>query len=113
MTEAGPPNTTPTPKTTPSPNRPKVLIVGAGLGGVMLGAFLEKAGVPYDIFERAAIVKPLGSAMAFGCNVMGLFRQLGIEKEFLEQAKLNICLEVYSKEKELLLKYDYPLQEEK
>lgn len=51
--------------------------------------------------------------MAFGCNVMGIFRQLGIEKEFLEQAKLNVCLEVYSKEKQLLLKYDYPLQEEK
>ncbi|KAF9388185.1 hypothetical protein CPB97_001485 [Podila verticillata] len=113
MTEAGLPNTTPTPKTTPSPKRPKVLIVGAGLGGVVLGAFLEKAGVPYEIYERAAIVKPLGSAMAFGCNVMGIFRHLGIEKEFLEQAKLNVCLEVYSKEKELLLKYDYPLQEEK
>lgn len=60
MTEAGLPNTTPTPETTPSPKRPKVLIVGAGLGGVVLGAFLEKAGVPYEIYERAAIVKPLG-----------------------------------------------------
>lgn len=66
MTEAGLSNTTPTPESTPtpetspSPKRPKVLIVGAGLGGVVLGALLEKAGVPYDIYERAAIVKPLG-----------------------------------------------------
>lgn len=39
---------------------PTVLIVGAGLGGVMLGALLEKANIPYTIFERAPNVKPLG-----------------------------------------------------
>lgn len=40
--------------------KPTVLIVGAGLGGLLLGALLEKSGVPYTIFERAATVKPLG-----------------------------------------------------
>lgn len=40
--------------------RPKVIIVGAGLGGVVLGALLEKAGVDFDVYERASIVKPLG-----------------------------------------------------
>lgn len=41
-------------------NKPTVLIVGAGLGGLMLGALLERQGVPYTILERAAAVKPLG-----------------------------------------------------
>jgi len=40
--------------------KPTVIIVGAGLGGLMLGALLEKSDVPYAIFERAAAVKPLG-----------------------------------------------------
>lgn len=40
--------------------RPKVIIVGAGLGGLTLGLLLEKAKVPYVIFERAPAVKPLG-----------------------------------------------------
>lgn len=43
-----------------SNDKPTVLIVGAGLGGLMLGALLEKSNVPYTIFERAAMVKPLG-----------------------------------------------------
>ena len=43
-----------------SNDKPTVLIVGAGLGGLMLGALLEKSNVPYIIFERAAMVKPLG-----------------------------------------------------
>lgn len=42
--------------------RPKVLIVGAGLGGLTLGAILEKSDIPYEIFERAAKVKPLGNS---------------------------------------------------
>lgn len=41
-------------------SRPNVIIVGAGIGGVTLGLLLEIAGVNYAIFERAAIVKPLG-----------------------------------------------------
>jgi len=43
--------------------RPKVLIVGAGVGGITLAILLEKAGVPYDVYERAAEVKPLGGYM--------------------------------------------------
>lgn len=41
-------------------DKPTVLIVGAGLGGLMLGALLEKADISYVIFERSSYVKPLG-----------------------------------------------------
>ncbi|KAG0311444.1 hypothetical protein BGZ97_011874 [Linnemannia gamsii] len=38
-------------------DKPTVLIVGAGLGGLMLGTLLEKANIPYYIFERAPSVE--------------------------------------------------------
>lgn len=38
-----------------------VLIVGAGIAGMMLALLLQKAGIPYDIYERAAEVKALGT----------------------------------------------------
>ena len=41
--------------------KPKVLIVGAGLGGMALGILLHKAKIPFEIYERAAVVKPLGT----------------------------------------------------
>lgn len=41
-------------------DKPKVLIVGAGIGGLFLGNLLHKANIPFLIFERANEVKDLG-----------------------------------------------------
>ncbi|GJJ71680.1 hypothetical protein EMPS_04030 [Entomortierella parvispora] len=65
-------------------DRPTVLIVGGGVGGLALGLLLERAEVPYSIFERAATIKPLGSALAMGASVASLFRQLGIYEQFTQ-----------------------------
>ncbi|KAG0082793.1 hypothetical protein BGZ92_011391, partial [Podila epicladia] len=62
--------------------KPKVLIVGAGIGGLTLGLLLKKGGVPFEIYERAKEVRPLGSAMLLGSNVTTLLQQLGIYEEF-------------------------------
>ncbi|KAG0093536.1 hypothetical protein BGZ93_007840, partial [Podila epicladia] len=40
-------------------DKPKVLIVGAGIGGITLGLLLKKAGIDFTIFERAKEIKPL------------------------------------------------------
>lgn len=40
--------------------RPRVIIVGAGLGGLTLAMLLEKTDIPYEVIERAPVFKPLG-----------------------------------------------------
>ncbi|KAK3835620.1 MAG: hypothetical protein J3R72DRAFT_451256 [Linnemannia gamsii] len=101
-----------TPQEPSTPVRPHVLIVGGGLGGLMLGALLEKANIPYTIFERATTVKPLGAAMSVGGQVMGVFRQLGIYDQYCEIAKpytLNIAVKETG---EKMLEMDYGIAEE-
>ncbi|KAG0300447.1 hypothetical protein BGZ97_003229, partial [Linnemannia gamsii] len=96
----------------PAAPPPHVLIVGAGLGGLLLGALLERANIPYTIFERAAIVKPFGSAMSVGGQLMGVFRQLGIYEKYCEIAKpftLNIAIKESG---EQVLEMDYKPAEE-
>ncbi|KAF9189334.1 hypothetical protein BGZ50_000858 [Haplosporangium sp. Z 11] len=77
----------------PQPTKAKVLIVGAGLGGLILAALLERAGIQYEIFERAKKIIPLGSAISMGPNVMYLFEQLGIANEIKGNSK--VILEGY------------------
>ncbi|KAG0375086.1 hypothetical protein BGX24_009566 [Mortierella sp. AD032] len=67
--------------------KPTVLIVGAGLGGLMLGILLERSGVPYNFFERGTAVKPSGAGMSVGPTLLSIFKQLGIYDEFLNIGK--------------------------
>ncbi|KAF9358717.1 hypothetical protein BGX26_001056 [Mortierella sp. AD094] len=60
---------------------PAVIIVGEGLGGLSLGALFERINVPYHIFERAAEVRPLGSAMTLTGDFLPIFEQLGLLEE--------------------------------
>ncbi|KAG0311443.1 hypothetical protein BGZ97_011873 [Linnemannia gamsii] len=83
-------------------NKPKVLIVGGGLGGLMLGGLLEKSGVPYTIFERVAKASPVGAGMLIGPALLPTFQQLGIYEEFLAIGKKLYCTNNY---KESLEKY--------
>lgn len=92
--------------------KPTVIIVGAGLGGVMLGALLEKADIPYLIVERATTVKLLGSALAVGSSMVPVFEQMGIDKEYLALGK-RVRYSMFIKEnQEKLLALDYSSAEE-
>ncbi|KAF9331489.1 hypothetical protein BG006_005634 [Podila minutissima] len=67
--------------------KPKVLISGAGLGGLTLAILLHKAKIPFLVLEKAYEVKPLGSALVIGTGAAPLLRQMGVYEDFLAIAK--------------------------
>ncbi|KAG0329974.1 hypothetical protein BGZ99_009418 [Dissophora globulifera] len=73
----------------------KVIIIGAGLSGVMTGILLHRAGIHFDIFERSQEIKPIGSTMAFNANILPVFEQLGILEEALKISKPSNGLVFY------------------
>ncbi|KAF8974881.1 hypothetical protein BGZ52_009465, partial [Haplosporangium bisporale] len=81
--------------------KPKVMIVGAGIGGLTLGILLQKGGVPFEIYERAKEVKLLGSALLLGSNLTTLLKQLGIYEEFQAIGKPIVQTNLYNENLEL------------
>ncbi|KAG0201588.1 hypothetical protein BGX33_010237, partial [Mortierella sp. NVP41] len=93
-------------------SKPTVLIVGAGVGGLMLGALLEKASIPYLILERATAVKPLGAAHVIGPYLLPLFVQLGIEEEFVALGLRTFECAIYSENEGRMFAVDLEHQKE-
>ncbi|KAF9191116.1 hypothetical protein BGZ50_009644 [Haplosporangium sp. Z 11] len=91
----------------PTPTKARVLIIGAGIGGITLAALLERAGIEYQVFERATKVKPLGSALSIGSNVMPLFQQLGVLDEIMKNAKPFSFSTGYNEQREATRTLDY------
>ncbi|KAG0043039.1 hypothetical protein BGZ89_006602, partial [Linnemannia elongata] len=72
-----------------------------------LGTLLHKAGIPFDIYERASEVKPLGSAMYFNGTTANFFKQCGIYDEFVSSGKLVSAINVCNEQREIQYKIDF------
>ncbi|KAG0205652.1 hypothetical protein BGX28_002768 [Mortierella sp. GBA30] len=101
-----------------SPSPHKVLIVGAGLAGLLLAILLERANIPYKIFERASTLKPLGAVMCLNANILPVFEQLSLLDELMAlslpsyslnllQGDLSLIAEIKMKNVKELVGYDY------
>ncbi|KAF9415981.1 hypothetical protein BGZ76_004725 [Entomortierella beljakovae] len=92
---------------------PEILIVGAGIAGLMMALLLEQIGFPYHVFERAGVMKPLGSGMAFDANTLTALEQLGLYEDLLKVSKAFDSLYFYKGEGKSLGVMDRSKNEEK
>ncbi|KAF9095609.1 hypothetical protein BGX23_000218 [Mortierella sp. AD031] len=81
---------------------PNIVIVGAGLAGLMMAILLDKMNIPYVILERAPKVKPLGALMSLSANILALFDQLGLLEDVMKISLLNHSSTLYNEKLEQL-----------
>ncbi|KAF9365294.1 hypothetical protein BGX34_010600 [Mortierella sp. NVP85] len=81
---------------------PKVLIAGAGIAGLFTAILLDKAGIEYEIFERSAQVRQLGSAVGLGFNVMPVMDQLGLFEELKSISKAIEGTTIFKEDMEVI-----------
>lgn len=58
--------------------KPRIFIVGAGIGGLTLGLLLRKHGVAARIYEQAAELREVGAAVALAANGTRVLTRLGL-----------------------------------
>ncbi|KAF9956430.1 hypothetical protein BGZ65_002738 [Modicella reniformis] len=75
---------------------PRVMIVGAGIAGVFLAILLDRAKIPYEIYERASSVKQLGAVMSVNVNILPVFEQLGLYDELMSISFTSPGMHIYN-----------------
>ncbi len=59
--------------------KPRIAIIGAGLGGTAAAALMQRAGFQARLYEQAPGFSRLGAGIHVGPNVMKIMRRIGIE----------------------------------
>jgi 6-hydroxynicotinate 3-monooxygenase len=62
----------------------RIAVVGAGLGGLSVGGFLQRAGFSVKIYEQAPTFSRIGAGIILSANAMKAFRRLGVESALLQ-----------------------------
>src|SRR5262245_62166668 len=57
----------------------QIAVVGAGLGGLTVAGFLQRAGFDVTIYEQAPAFSRIGAGIILSANAMKVLRRLGIE----------------------------------
>jgi 6-hydroxynicotinate 3-monooxygenase len=64
--------------------RTRIAVVGAGLGGMTVAGFLQRAGFAVTVYEQAPAFSRIGAGIILSANVMKVLRRLGLESMIVE-----------------------------
>jgi 2-polyprenyl-6-methoxyphenol hydroxylase-like FAD-dependent oxidoreductase len=65
----------------------KMLIVGAGIGGITLGIAARRRGLLVDVVERASSFNPVGAGIGLGANAVACLDLIGLQDELLARGR--------------------------
>ncbi|HRB69011.1 MAG TPA: FAD-dependent monooxygenase, partial [Chitinophagales bacterium] len=55
-----------------------ITIIGAGIGGLTMGLILKQNGIPFQLFESATAIQPVGAGIIIANNAMQVYKKLAI-----------------------------------
>jgi salicylate hydroxylase len=61
--------------------KPRIAIIGGGIGGLTAATALHKCGVEVEVFEQSGKIGEIGAGVALTPNAMKAYRALGLEAE--------------------------------
>ncbi|MBJ8347220.1 FAD-dependent monooxygenase [Antrihabitans sp. YC2-6] len=64
----------------------KIIVIGAGIGGLFAGITLREAGFDVDVYERYPEPQPVGAALTMWANALKLFQRYDMLEQVLEDA---------------------------
>src|SRR5215472_16569772 len=66
----------------------RVVIVGAGIGGLAAAVALHRMGAELLVIERAPSIREVGAGLSLWSNAVNALRQLGVEVDIMASASV-------------------------
>jgi len=83
-------------------NEHKILIIGAGIGGLTAGIAFRQAGFQIEIFERALELREVGAGIALSPNAMRSLNSLGVMQPVIARSTVIEALVSYNSTGEII-----------
>ena len=80
----------------------KIVVIGAGMGGLTAAAGLSRAGFEVEVYERARELRPAGTALSLMTNALTALDTIGIRPDFEGRAVVFESLVFRSKRGRLI-----------
>jgi 6-hydroxynicotinate 3-monooxygenase len=61
----------------------RIAVIGAGLGGLTVAGFLQRAGFAITVYEQAPTFSRIGAGIILSANATKVLRRLGIEQDLI------------------------------
>lgn len=84
----------------------RILIVGAGIAGLMMKNRLEALGYASILCEQNETLRAEGAGLLLGANVVKIFKDIGLDSELLLKSQVVNTIETQDKDGGLLGKLD-------
>lgn len=65
-----------------------ISIIGAGIGGLILGNVLKQHQYDFTIYESAPEIKPVGAGIMMAVNAMQIFDKLGLKEKIKKSSTI-------------------------
>ncbi len=66
------------------PDKPRIAVIGAGLGGATAAILLQQAGHDVAVYEQAPRLARIGAGIGLGPNVLRVMRHIGVMDEMMD-----------------------------
>jgi len=83
--------------------KPRILIVGAGIGGLATAISLQQAGFEAAIYENASALRGIGAGISLWSNATAVLGKLGLLDEAVSKSAVFHSVKILNERGELLL----------
>src|SRR3954447_8826876 len=83
----------------------RVLVIGAGPGGLTAAIGLQRVGIPTEVFEEAPEIRPIGAGLGVQSNALKALMRIGVGRGLIDRGTEVRFVEVYADDDKLIARF--------